>query len=56
MPKSEPAEHEWVPQPEPSSAELAAKGVEGALRTPVRIARRIERAVEHPRAALGQVE
>src|SRR2546422_8983978 len=36
-PVPEPAapDHDWAPDPEPSSARLAAKGVEGLLATPV---------------------
>ena len=49
------AEHEWIPHPEPSGAELAAKGVEGLLRTPLRLARRVERVVEHPQQAAQQL-
>jgi diacylglycerol O-acyltransferase len=45
----------WTPQPEPSPTTLLAKGVEDFARTPVRAARRLERAVEHPERALQQV-
>jgi diacylglycerol O-acyltransferase len=56
-PVPEPAEpdHDWVPDREPSSATLAAKGVEGLLSTPVRLARRLEHVVQHPQATLRQV-
>src|SRR5215207_3736492 len=56
-PVPEPAEpeHEWVPSPEPSAAALLAKDAEGLARTPIRLLRRLERAVEHPRAALHQI-
>jgi diacylglycerol O-acyltransferase / wax synthase len=56
-PVPEPAEpdHDWVPDPEPSSASLAAKGVEGLLGTPLRLARRVEQAIQHPQATLRQV-
>jgi diacylglycerol O-acyltransferase len=55
-PVPEPAEpdHDWVPDPEPSSANLAAKGVEGLLGTPVRVARRLEQAIQHPQVTLRQ--
>ena len=43
------------PQPEPSAATLLAKGVEDLLRAPIRAARRLERAVEHPESAARQV-
>jgi WS/DGAT/MGAT family acyltransferase len=54
-PVPEPAhsEHDWVPGPTPSAATLLAKDAEGLLRTPMRALRRIERAVEHPREAIG---
>jgi len=56
-PVPEPAEpeHEWAPGPQPSGAQLLAKDAEGLLRGPIRLLRRIERAVEHPRRAIGQV-
>jgi diacylglycerol O-acyltransferase len=46
-PIPEPAEpeHEWVPEPEPSAATLLAKDAEGLLTSPLRLARRVERAV-----------
>ncbi len=49
------AEHEWVPSPPPSSTQLAAKGVEGLAKLPLRLARRLEHAIEQPRGALAQV-
>ena len=49
------AEHEWVPSPAPSSRQLAAKGVEGLAKMPLRFARRLEHAIERPRTALAQV-
>ena len=39
------AEHEWVPESPPSSAQLAAKGVEGVAKLPLQLARRLERAI-----------
>jgi diacylglycerol O-acyltransferase / wax synthase len=48
-------EHEWVPHPAPSQAELAARGIEGLAKMPFGVLRRIERAIEHPRQALHQV-
>jgi diacylglycerol O-acyltransferase / wax synthase len=55
-PVPEPAEPDrsWIPDPEPSGAQLLAKDAEVLLRTPVRIARRLERAIEHPQATLHQ--
>jgi diacylglycerol O-acyltransferase / wax synthase len=49
------ADHEWVPSPTPSRAELAARGAEGLAKIPLALARRVERAVEHPRTTLKQV-
>ncbi len=49
------ADHEWVPHPEPSAAELLARDVEGAVRAPLGVARRLERALEHPRAAVHRL-
>jgi diacylglycerol O-acyltransferase / wax synthase len=56
-PVPEPAEpdRDWAPKPSPSGAQLLAKDAEGVLKTPVRLLRRIERAVEHPRTTLSQV-
>ena len=56
-PVPEPAEpdHDWVPDPEPSGASLAVKGVEGLLGTPVGVARRLEQAIRHPQATLRQM-
>jgi diacylglycerol O-acyltransferase / wax synthase len=53
-PVPEPAEpeHEWVPEPEPSAAELVAKDLGGVAQLPFRVLRRAERAIEHPRSAL----
>jgi diacylglycerol O-acyltransferase / wax synthase len=55
-PVPEPAEtdHEWVPAPEPSAVDLAARGVEGIATTPLRLARRLVTAVEHPGPAVQQ--
>jgi diacylglycerol O-acyltransferase / wax synthase len=55
VPEPAVAEHEWAPQPTPSAAELLARDAEGVLRTPLRAARRVEQAVEHPRAAVHQL-
>jgi diacylglycerol O-acyltransferase / wax synthase len=55
VPEPAEAEHEWVPSPEPSAASLLAKDAEGVLSAPVRLARRLERAVEHPEHTLHQV-
>jgi diacylglycerol O-acyltransferase / wax synthase len=55
VPEPSHPEHEWIPAPEPSGAQLLAKDAEGLVSTPIRLARRLEHAIEHPRAALGQL-
>jgi WS/DGAT/MGAT family acyltransferase len=55
VPEPAAADHEWVPQPEPSAAELLARDAEGMLRAPLGMARRLEQTVEHPRAAAQRV-
>ena len=57
QPVPEPAEpdHDWIPRPEPSGVTMAAKGLEGLLTAPLRLARRAERAVERPQATARQV-
>ncbi len=57
QPIPEPAEpaHPWVPSPEPSGATLIAKDAESVVSAPLRLARRLERAVEHPEATLNQL-
>jgi diacylglycerol O-acyltransferase / wax synthase len=54
VPEPAEAEHEWIPEPEPSAADLAARGLEGVATAPLKLARRLERAIEHPRAAIEQ--
>ena len=56
-PVPDPAEpdHDWVPDPEPSSATLLAKDAEAVVRAPVRLLRRIGEAIEHPGAAAQQL-
>jgi diacylglycerol O-acyltransferase / wax synthase len=44
-------EDDWVPQPEPSTAELVARGVADAAATPVKLAERAVGAVRHPESA-----
>jgi diacylglycerol O-acyltransferase / wax synthase len=49
-PVPEPIEpdRDWVPRPSPSSAELAARGMAGAARMPMGLARRVLRAASNP--------
>jgi WS/DGAT/MGAT family acyltransferase len=55
VPEPSHPEHEWIPGPEPSGAQLLAKDAEAVARTPIGFLRRLERAVEHPRRTLQQV-
>src|SRR4029079_1862804 len=54
-PVPESAAHEgapWVPQPEPSGAQLAARGIRGLLRTPFELGGRAIGAAAHPQRSL----
>jgi WS/DGAT/MGAT family acyltransferase len=55
-PVPEPAEPDtaWEARPEPSGTQLLVKDAEAVLQTPLGILRRIERAVEQPRATIKQ--
>jgi diacylglycerol O-acyltransferase len=55
VPEPVEAEHEWVPNSEPSAASLIAHGVEDLASTPLRLARRLESAVLHPRPAVREI-
>jgi diacylglycerol O-acyltransferase / wax synthase len=55
VPEPAEAEHEWMPNPEPSPAALLARNVEDLASTPLRFARRLEAAVLHPRPAVRDV-
>jgi WS/DGAT/MGAT family acyltransferase len=55
VPEPAEADHQLMPNPEPSSATLAVKGAEDLIRAPVGLLRRIERAVEHPQSAVKRV-
>jgi diacylglycerol O-acyltransferase / wax synthase len=55
VPEPSHPEHDWVPDPAPSGAQLLAKDVEGLTRTPVGLLRRLGQAVEHPREALHRL-
>jgi WS/DGAT/MGAT family acyltransferase len=56
-PVPEPAEPErdWIPEPEPSTTDLAVRGIEELAATPLRLARRLEAAIENPGPAVEQV-
>jgi diacylglycerol O-acyltransferase / wax synthase len=55
VPEPPESDYDWVPDPEPSGATMAAKSVEALLGTPLRLARRVEQAIEHPGATARQV-
>jgi WS/DGAT/MGAT family acyltransferase len=52
-PIAEPAEasDDWVPQPEPGTTELIARGVSDAVGAPIKLAERAVEAVRHPETA-----
>jgi len=56
-PVPEPIEpqRDWIPHPPPSSAELAARGIVGAARAPVGLARRALSAASHPERSARKV-
>jgi len=47
-PAPRPAEDEWVPQPEPGTTELVARGIADAVAAPVALAERAVEAVRNP--------
>src|SRR3954452_11175020 len=49
VPEAIEPDRDWVPRPQPSSAELAARGMAELAETPFKLARRALRAAEHPR-------
>jgi WS/DGAT/MGAT family acyltransferase len=57
QPVPEPAEPDegWLPGPEPSRATMVARGVEDLAKAPIGLARRAERAIEHPERAVARV-
>ncbi len=48
VPEPTPVEDNWVPQPEPGTTELVARGVSDIAATPVRLAERAVEAVRNP--------
>ena len=48
VPEPAPDEEQWVPSPEPSSTQLAAKGVTSVATVPLKLAERIANAIRHP--------
>jgi diacylglycerol O-acyltransferase / wax synthase len=57
QPVPEPAEEEreWVPNPEPSTVQLVARGVADLAAVPLKAAERLTNAVQHPEAAARRV-
>ncbi|HSI79080.1 MAG TPA: wax ester/triacylglycerol synthase family O-acyltransferase [Solirubrobacterales bacterium] len=55
VPQPREPDRDWVPEPEPSAAELVARDVDTLARVPLRGLRRLERAVASPRRTLGQL-
>ena len=53
IPPERPPDDGWTPHPEPSQAELIAKSVEGAVRTPFELAGRAITALQHPERTLS---
>jgi WS/DGAT/MGAT family acyltransferase len=49
--RAEPAE-EWLPEPEPSEADIVAEGLRGLVETPLRLAGRAAAAISNPRRSL----
>jgi WS/DGAT/MGAT family acyltransferase len=56
VPETVSPDREWIPNPEPSGAALAARGVEGLAKTPLKVARRATRMAADPGKALGDVQ
>jgi len=56
VPEPVKAEHEWIPSPSPSGAELAARGAGAVARSPLGAARRLASAVSSPKAAARSVQ
>jgi diacylglycerol O-acyltransferase len=56
-PVPEPAreQHEWIPNPEPSTAQLLARGAADAASAPLRLAERFAGAIQRPQPALQRV-
>jgi diacylglycerol O-acyltransferase / wax synthase len=54
VPEPTKADHEWVPSPQPSSVQLAAKGFGGLAKIPLAFARRAERTASHPRDSMAR--
>jgi diacylglycerol O-acyltransferase len=51
VPEPAESEEEWIPSPEPSTAELIARGAVDLAATPVKLVQRIGTAIQHPEPA-----
>jgi len=56
VPETPPPREEWIPSPEPSGASLAARGIEGLAKTPLRAGRRLVSAVSSPGTTAKQAQ
>jgi diacylglycerol O-acyltransferase len=55
VPKPTEEEREWIPNPEPSTVQLLARGFADVAAVPVKAAERLATAVQHPEAAARRV-
>ena len=55
IPEPAPSDNGWVPAPQPSTADLVARGVVDAVVAPVKLAERAVEAVRHPESAARRV-
>jgi len=56
VPETPPPREEWIPRPEPSGVNLAARGFEGLAKTPIRAGRRVASAVSSPGSAAKNIQ
>jgi WS/DGAT/MGAT family acyltransferase len=54
VPEPVDAHDDWVPQPEPSPAVLAARGIERVATAPIKIAQRLTNAARHPGSTINR--
>jgi diacylglycerol O-acyltransferase len=55
VPEPAEAEQKWLPNPEPSTVELLARGVADVASVPLKAAERLAAAIQHPEAAARRV-
>jgi WS/DGAT/MGAT family acyltransferase len=55
VPEPAPSRDGWIPAPEPTTAELVARGITDAAAAPVKLAARAVEAVRHPESAAHRV-